>query len=220
VGAGDGGRPSLRHRSSGCGRWYTVRYTLSVIVSSNRAQILHVALELFAGRGYGATGIQEIVDAAGISKPTLYHYFGSKRGLLAALVEEHAADFLAGLRAATTYRGNLPTTLKRVAMTYLGFAAAQPAFYRFLLSLLFAPPESEAYAVAAPIFDEQRRLLEELFAAVARDHGNMRGRQQRYAHSFLGVLNSYAFLVLQGHLRPSERLAFDVVHQFSHGIYS
>ena len=29
---------------------------------------------------------EEIVDAAGVTKPTLYHYFGSKRGLLAALL--------------------------------------------------------------------------------------------------------------------------------------
>jgi AcrR family transcriptional regulator len=191
-----------------------------VTVSNNRAQILAVALELFAGRGYDATGIKEIVEAVGITKPTLYHYFGSKRGLLAALLEENAAGFLADLRVATAYGGNLPTTLKRVATTYLGFAAARPAFYRFLLSLLFVPPDNEAYEVAARVFGEQRRLLEGMFEAAARNHGNMRGRQQRYTYSLLGILNSYALLVLQGHLQPSERLAFDVVHQFSHGIYS
>ena len=30
-------------------------------------------------KGYDAVGVQEIVDTAGITKPTLYYYFGSKR---------------------------------------------------------------------------------------------------------------------------------------------
>ena len=170
--------------------------------SGNRALILEVALELFAARGYDAVGVQEIVEAAGVTKPTLYHYFGSKRGLLEALVREHAGAFLGELRGAAAYGRNLPATLDRVAAVYLGFAATRPVFCRFLLSLLFVPAENEAHAAAA------------------RDHGNMRGRQRRYAYSLLGVLNGYALLVLQGQVRPDDRLRREIVHQFNHGIYS
>src|SRR5262249_7054664 len=138
---------------------------------------------------------------------------------LSALLEEQSTGFLADLRA-VAYGHNLTATLKRVTMLYLAFAAERPLFYRLLLSLLVVPPEDEAHDAAARLFGEQRRLLEELFAAAARDHGNMRGRQERYAYSLLGVLNSYALLVLQGQLRPGARLAHDIVHQFSHGIYS
>jgi AcrR family transcriptional regulator len=190
-----------------------------VTLTNNRTQILRVALELFSVRGYDATGVKEIVEAVGVTKPTLYHYFGSKRGLLSALLEEHAAGFVADLRA-VTYERNLPMTLQHVTMLYLTFAAEQPAFYRFLLSLQFVPPENEAYEVASQLFSEQRLVLERLFEAAARDHGNMRGRQQRYAYSLLGVLNGYALLVLQGQLEPSAALGRDIVHQFSHGIYS
>jgi TetR/AcrR family transcriptional regulator len=52
----------------------------------NRSALLTHALQLFAARGYDAVGVQEIVEAAGITKPTLYHYFGSKRGLLDTLL--------------------------------------------------------------------------------------------------------------------------------------
>jgi len=188
--------------------------------SGNRALILEVALELFAARGYDAVGVQEIVEAAGVTKPTLYHYFGSKRGLLEALVREHAGAFLGELRGAAAYGRNLPATLDRVAAVYLGFAATRPVFCRFLLSLLFVPAENEAHAAAARAFDEQRGLLEAMFEAAARDHGNMRGRQRRYAYSLLGVLNGYALLVLQGQVRPDDRLRREIVHQFNHGIYS
>ena len=41
----------------------------------NRARLLDCAQDLFAARGYDAVGVQEIVEAAGVTKPTLYHYF-------------------------------------------------------------------------------------------------------------------------------------------------
>jgi AcrR family transcriptional regulator len=188
--------------------------------TDNRAHILQVALDLFASRGYDATGVNEIVEAVGVSKPTLYHYFGSKRGLLDALLEEQAAGFLHDLADAAAYARDLPATLDRVVGVYLDFAAARPTFYRFLLSLLFSPPENEAYSAVAEIVGAQRRLLEGIFEAAARDHGNMRGRHQRYAASFLGLVNAYADLVLTGQLEPTARLRLDVRRQFSHGIYS
>jgi TetR/AcrR family transcriptional regulator len=63
-------------------------------------------------------------------------------------------------------------------------------------------------------------VLETLFEAAAHDHGNMRGRQQRYAASLLGVLTGYAALILQGDVRPDNALCRNVAHQFGHGIYS
>jgi TetR/AcrR family transcriptional regulator len=39
----------------------------------NREILLDRALTLFSTRGYDAVGIQEIVDSAGVTKPTLYH---------------------------------------------------------------------------------------------------------------------------------------------------
>ena len=48
----------------------------------NRELLLNTALELFHAKGYDAVGVQEIVDRAGVTKPTLYYYFGSKLGLL------------------------------------------------------------------------------------------------------------------------------------------
>ena len=39
----------------------------------NRMNILQKALQLFYEKGYDAIGVQEIADAAGVTKPTLYH---------------------------------------------------------------------------------------------------------------------------------------------------
>lgn len=45
----------------------------------NKEKILQCALELFYARGYDAVGVQEIAETAGVTKPTLYYYFGSKK---------------------------------------------------------------------------------------------------------------------------------------------
>ena len=44
----------------------------------NKELIMKCALDLFYAKGYDAVGVQEIVDKAGVTKPTLYYYFGSK----------------------------------------------------------------------------------------------------------------------------------------------
>ena len=56
--------------------------------SVTRQQLLQAALKSFADRGYAATSVQEIVDAARVSKPALYYYFADKADLFQALVDE------------------------------------------------------------------------------------------------------------------------------------
>lgn len=49
--------------------------------ATSAERILSTALDLFAIKGYDATAVREICEAAGITKPTLYHFFGSKDGV-------------------------------------------------------------------------------------------------------------------------------------------
>jgi AcrR family transcriptional regulator len=45
-------------------------------------RLMRVSVELFAEQGYAQTSVQQIVDAAGVTKGALYHYFTSKDDLL------------------------------------------------------------------------------------------------------------------------------------------
>jgi AcrR family transcriptional regulator len=49
-------------------------------------QILLVAEQVFAERGYQATTMEEVAERVGITKPLIYEYFGSKEGLLSACI--------------------------------------------------------------------------------------------------------------------------------------
>jgi AcrR family transcriptional regulator len=50
-------------------------------------QLLDVTLALIAERGYGAVSVQDIADAAGVSKPTIYRIYPSQHALLLALFQ-------------------------------------------------------------------------------------------------------------------------------------
>ena len=186
----------------------------------SRSALLRAALLLFASRGYEGVGVQEIASATGVTKPTLYHFFGSKQGLLEALFAEYAAQLDGGIAEAARYEGDLQHTLDRVATTYIDFASREPESYRLDLALYFAPRQSPARAVAAQHYARRQTLLEDVFTAAVTEHGNLRGRQRRYAVSLVGVLNSYIALQLDGEIIITDRLRHDIVHQFSHGIYS
>lgn len=186
----------------------------------SRTGLLRAALTLFAVRGYDAVGVQEVAEAAGVAKPTLYHFFGSKLGLLEALFTEYASKLDHRLREAASYAGNLPLTLDRVVAAYIEFATREPVFYRMELALYFAPRESDAHRVAVHHYERRHAILEELFLKAVRDHGNMRGRHRRYAVTLVGMINSYIGLQLNERLVITDRIRRDIVHQFSHGIYS
>src|SRR5690349_12817469 len=53
-----------------------------------RDELLGAALRVFAERGYGQAGVDEVAAAAGYSKGALYWHFSSKEDLLLALIEE------------------------------------------------------------------------------------------------------------------------------------
>jgi len=62
--------------------------SLRMPAAERREQLLAVALDVFAGEGYHQTSMNQIAEAAGITKPVLYQHFVSKRELYLALIEE------------------------------------------------------------------------------------------------------------------------------------
>ena len=59
--------------------------------ADQRDMILNQAAALFARRGYPATSMNEVAEACGLSKPTLYHYFKDKYNLLVHIADGHVS---------------------------------------------------------------------------------------------------------------------------------
>ena len=189
-------------------------------MDDTRSRILEEAVELFGARGYEAVGVQEICVRAGITKPSLYHHFGSKKGLLEAVEADRYGPFVASVRERGSYSGNVEAALLSVLKVFLDSARRDPGFSRLRLSVAFSPPESEQHSVFRSRTEALYAVLRELFRAAARDHGNMKGRDLPYAASFIGTADAYVGLLLAGSLDPTEAMVRRVVHHYMHGIFS
>lgn len=68
---------------------------------ARREQILDVALEVLGRAGYHGASMNDIADAAGVTKPVLYQHFDSKRDLFLALLDEVGERLLSAIAKAT-----------------------------------------------------------------------------------------------------------------------
>jgi AcrR family transcriptional regulator len=78
---------------------------------AREAQILATALDVFLDSGFGNSTIDELANAAKVTKRTVYAYFGDKSGLFTAMVKDLAVDV--SLDAATD-RGTLEGLAARI----------------------------------------------------------------------------------------------------------
>jgi TetR/AcrR family transcriptional regulator len=196
-------------------------------MDTTRERILLTALDLFSRKGYEAAGVQEIAAQAGMAKPALYYYFGSKQGILEALVAEYGEGLAEQIAAAAAYQHDLVMNLRGLLDAVLEFVQGsspsppQGAFFRLMVSLFSAAPETSGWKAAAGLRKNLLNSITGLFAAAAGDHGNMKGRQHLYGETFFALIQSCGILALNGEL-PLEDLAirYRIVHQFMHGIFS
>lgn len=187
--------------------------------TDNRRLLLETALTLFAARGYDAVGVQEIAAGAAVTKPTLYHYFGSKEGLLVSLLETEFSSWLAGLSSAARYQGDLVLSLNALADAWVAQAQARPAFFQLQLALMFLPASHATRPLIAPWLERQRRLLEALFEAAVPQHGNLRGHAPILALTLQGHLQLATRALLAGELVRQPDSLFKLIKQFMYGIY-
>ena len=65
--------------------------TKGVARADREAQIIEAATEVFGTDGYAAASLETIAEQVGVSKPMIYHYFGSKTGLFTACLHHNGA---------------------------------------------------------------------------------------------------------------------------------
>ena len=83
---------------------------------ARREQLLDVALDLFSSQGFDATSTQQIATAAGVTQGLVFHYFGSKEGLLSAVLSTRHS-FTSGMADLLTEAETSPTPLEEVLRT-------------------------------------------------------------------------------------------------------
>ncbi|SEO09855.1 TetR/AcrR family transcriptional regulator [Actinacidiphila rubida] len=127
-------------------------------------RLLAEATRLFAERGYDRTSVQEIVEAAGVTKGALYHYFGSKDDLLHEIygrvlrLQTERLDAIAA--RGTDVRGRLAEAAADVVVTSIQNLDDTKIFFRSMHQL--SPEKQKAVRAERRRYHETfRSLIEE-----------------------------------------------------------
>ena len=130
---------------------------------AQRADILAAAAALFADQGFSATSMNQVAEACGVAKPTLYHYFEDKQALLAQICDSHVHALLTLVEAVKAQQlppdQQLRTLIERFTRAYAG-AQAQ---HRVLTSEIKFLAETERER----LLDVERRVVNEFAAALS-----------------------------------------------------
>lgn len=120
-------------------------------------QLLDVAERLFATSGYGATSIEGIAAAAGVTRPVVYGHFGSKEGIYLACLRRARAQLEEMLFGAMGTATDLRDQIRLGADAYFRFVENDPARWRVLFGGDAAvSPEIAEEAMRLHLATEQR----------------------------------------------------------------
>ncbi len=127
---------------------------------ARRNQLLEVALERFAGRGFHETSMEEIAEAAGVTKPVLYQHFQSKQQLFLELLDSVGADLLTDVEKRAAAEDNPYQRVLAGFRAYFSFVCDRPAAFQLVFGS--GARRSEEFA------ESVRRLEEGIAATIAR----------------------------------------------------
>jgi TetR/AcrR family hemagglutinin/protease transcriptional regulator len=176
--------------------------------AARRAQLLDRALEVFAERGLGRAGHAQIAEAAGVSVPTVFHYFPTREALVDAVLDQ-VEDFFVEL-ARTVYEAEGRTDERLVAhgLAFLEAADTHPAHIRVWLDW--------STAIREHVWPRYLAFQERLVALVAdaieagRRKGDVPARVEPASAARLFVGNAHMAAVMKFAPEPGLDLAAHV----------
>jgi AcrR family transcriptional regulator len=125
--------------------------------STQRERLLTGAIAAANRHGYGGANVSEIIEEAGVSRPTFYEYFTNKDDCLLAAFGAVHEELLGELREAMGAPGADPACV--CVQTLVNFARSQPARARFQMG--------EVLAAGPSALDTRNRAVDEVAAAIA-----------------------------------------------------
>jgi len=183
-------------------------------------RILQEANRLFCGRGYEATSVREIVEAAGVTKPVLYYYFKNKQDLFVSIIRTAFETVDKNLEEACTDGDlDLAERLGAINGAYAEFAQSQPDLVRFVHAVAFSQHYDDLFD-----FVGQWRISLELIGGVfhqAQETGEIRSdipAGELAFHYMSVVLGAMRALVYCPDLVDTEAIQDAVVRLFLEGV--
>jgi AcrR family transcriptional regulator len=157
-------------------------------------KMLQAAGQAFATHGFHEASMDAIAEAAGISKPMLYNYFGSKQALYVAYVERSGRALLTSMREADSRSAPPAQRLRAGILAFLTYAEEHASGW----TILHRESLTQGGPLAAEL-SELRERVTHMLTTVFHDPA--------FAHAFAGASESLASWWLEHPREPKEQIA-------------
>lgn len=149
--------------------------------AERRQQLVETALALFADRGLHGTSMDDIAEAAGVTKPVLYQHFRSKRALFTELLDQVSLQLLTAITKATA-QATTPREQVELGLTaYFQFVAD----YHSSFVLLFGDGTRRDEDFASAVTAVENSIADFIAALIDADLDDE--HRQLLAHAIVGM---------------------------------
>jgi AcrR family transcriptional regulator len=152
--------------------------------ADRRGQLLDIARGVFASRGFEATALEEIAEAAGVSRPIIYNHFGDKSGLFQAVVAREIEQVQALVSQAISAPGKPRDLIEQGLRAFFTYVREQPEGHGVLTR--DAPLHLSTSGVAGMLDGLAARVTEVVAEAMA-TLGADPAPAPIYAHALIGL---------------------------------
>ncbi len=152
--------------------------------SERREQLISVARQLFAERGFEATSIEEIALRAKVSKPVVYEHFGGKEGLYAVVVDREMRVLLERIVSALS-AGHPRELLEQAALALLGYIQDSADGFRILVR---DSPVATASGTFSSLLNDIASQVEHILATEFRNRGHDPELAGLYSQALVGMV--------------------------------
>jgi AcrR family transcriptional regulator len=169
-----------------------VRRTQRERSETTTAHLVGAARTLFAERGYADTSLDQVVDAAGVTKGALYHHFGNKRDLFEAVFREEERRVRDAVAAVVARRHDPRAGLYAGCRAFLD-ACIDPGVQR--ITLLDAPSVLGRERMREIELEHALALIQAGLAAATASDGAGRRDLEPPAYLLFGALGEAAMFI-------------------------
>ncbi|MEM7437406.1 MAG: TetR/AcrR family transcriptional regulator [Myxococcota bacterium] len=175
--------------------------------AARRAQLIQVAREVFAERGYEATTVEQIAERAKISKPIVYEHFGGKEGIYAVVVDREM-EYVSRIIAEALSAGSPRASAEQAALAFLEWVRDNP--HGFAVLTHDAPPTLDRGGFSS-LLNEVADRVGEVFAKDFKRAGFDPKVAPIYAHALIGMVTMVGQWWSQVRKPPVETVASHIV---------
>lgn len=183
--------------------------------AERREQLLGVARDLFAERGYEATAVEEIAERAGVSKPVVYQHFGGKEGIYAVVVDREVTALTSAITGALADAPHPRLAAEQSADAFLRYIEEREQGFRILVRDAPSSPSAGTYA---SVIGDVAIAAEELLIREFKGRGFDKRTAPMYARMLVGAAAMVGEWWLDVRKPSREVVAAHIVNLMWHGL--